>query len=109
MNRSNYFGETHDEACQRLRVIEMMSRDEDKGLRNDFKAAMDRLDQVYMDRLVNEKDGLETHKAHDVRLAEDILSLEEIEKMAAKLFQGDMQLDSKVVLEFLRHVGYFMG
>lgn len=103
------FGETHEEACQRLRVIEMMSKDEDKGLRNDFKAAMDRLDQAYMDRLVNEKDGLESHKAHDVRLAKDILPLEEIQEIAQNLCNGDMQLDSKVVLEFLRHVGYLWG
>jgi len=103
------FGETHEEACQRLRVIEMMSKDEDKGLRNDFKAAMDRLDQAYMDRLVNEKDGLETHKAHDVRLAENILPLEEIHKMSSELSKGDMQLHSKVVLEFLRFLGYLWG
>ena len=47
------FGETHEETCQRLRVIEMMTKDEDRTGRNDFKAAMDRLDQAYVDRLAS--------------------------------------------------------
>merc|ERR1740124_1544051 len=63
-----------------------------------------------MDHLVNEKHGL-GNKAHDVRLAQDILSLSEIEILADGLVKGekDMQLNSKVVLEFLRHVGYLWG
>ena len=72
------------------------------GLRNDFKAAMDRLDQAYMDQLKNETGS--SSKAHDVRIADDILTLDEITEMAKDLNQGNMQTDSKVVLEFLRFV-----
>ena len=67
---------------------------------------MDRLDQAY---IVSESSGEGSHKAHDVRLSDDILSLEEIHKMAENINQGDMQLDSKVVIEFLRHLTYLWG
>lgn len=103
------FGETHEEACQRLRLVEMMAKEDNKGLRNDFKAAMDRVDQAYMDQLVGENSAENAQKAHDVRLATDIVSLEEINELAQKLNRGDMSLDSKVVLEFLRHISHLWG
>jgi len=102
------FGETIEETCQRLRLVEMTVKDDAKGLRNDFKAAMDRLDQAYMDQLTKES-GSSSSKAHDVRITEDILTLDELTEMAKELNQGNMQLDSKVVLEFLRFVSKEWG
>jgi len=69
---------------------------------------MDRLDQAYMDQLTKET-GSSGSKAHDVRIAEDILTLDEISEMAKGMNNGDMQLDSKVVLEFLRFVSSMWG
>lgn len=73
------------------------------GLRNDFKAAMDRLDQAYMAQLTNET-GNSSSKAHDVRIADDILTFEQVTELAKEINKGNMQADSKVVLEFLRLV-----
>lgn len=70
---------------------------------------MDRLDQVYMDQLIKETGGSKSHKAQDVRLSDDFLSLDEIRKLAEDMNKGDMQLDSKVVLEFLKHLSHLWG
>jgi len=106
------FGESHEEACHRLRLVEMMAKEENKGLRNDFKAAMDRLDQAYIDQLTSESGSgsdQKSSKAHDVKIDENVLPLDDIFEMAEKIRQGDMQLDSKVVYEYLRHMGYLWG
>lgn len=70
---------------------------------------MDRLDQAYMDQLIKESGGSSSQKAHDVRLSDDILSLEEISTLATDVNKGDMQLDSKVVLEFLKYICHTWG
>lgn len=102
------FGESHDEQCQRLRMLEMTVKDDDKGQRNDFKAAMDRVDQAYMDQLSKES-GSSSSKAHDVGVATDVLTLNEISELARDINSGNMQLDSKVVLEFLKFAASLWG
>jgi len=102
------FGETQEEACQRLRLVEMMAKEENKGLRNDFKAAMDRLDRTYMDH-ITEGSGEHAQKAHDVKVNDDVMPLDEIIELAKDINKGDMQINSKVIYEYLRHVGHLMG
>lgn len=103
------FGESQDEARQRLRLVEMMAKEDNKGLRNDFKAAMDRLDQTYMDQLLAEGSGENAQKIHDVKLVTGTLPLDEVLKMAENLNKGDMQVNSRVVYEYIRSIGYLMG
>lgn len=103
------FGETHEETCQRLRVIEMMSKDDDRAGRNDFKAAMDRLDQAYVDRLVSKGSGEESQNAHDVHLPRNVLTEEEINNLTSQISKGSMENDSKAVLEYFRWIGYLWG
>lgn len=49
------FGETDNETCLRLRQIEILVPEVNKGLRNDFKAALDRLDQEELDLLAKQQ------------------------------------------------------
>ncbi|EDV25386.1 uncharacterized protein TRIADDRAFT_50164 [Trichoplax adhaerens] len=49
------FGETDADVVGRLRRIEFMAPEVNKGLRNDFKAAMDKIDQEYLDELINQQ------------------------------------------------------
>lgn len=70
---------------------------------------MDRLHQAYMDQLVAEGGGEKAQKVHDVKLADGTLPIEEILKMAENLNKGDMQINSRVVYEYIRCVGYLMG
>ncbi|MBV94642.1 Pre-mRNA-splicing factor 18, partial [Eschrichtius robustus] len=46
------FGETDYDALQRSRKIEILSPEVNKGLRNDLKAALDKIDQQYLNELV---------------------------------------------------------
>ncbi|EDO43949.1 predicted protein [Nematostella vectensis] len=71
------FGELDEEACQRLRRIEMLAPEINKGLRNDFKAAMEKIDQEYLAQLVNQT-------------------------LAKGMEQGDESLDQEVTYKFLQ-------
>lgn len=113
------FGESHAEACQRLRVVEMITANENaggcgtsRGLRNDFKAAMDRLDQACLVQLTADS-GLDkdagASRANDVKVDPSVVAMDEVTKMAEKIRTGDMQLDSKVVHEYLRTLGSLWG
>lgn len=105
------FGETHEEACQRLRVIEMTSTDDDRGLRNDFKAAMDRLDQAYVDRLMSSKEsgGEGSRNARDVQLPRNVLTAEEVTSLVRDMSGDNMEVDSKGVLEYFRWICHIWG
>lgn len=103
------FGESHEDTCQRLRLIEMISNDEDKGLRNDFKAALDRVDQSYIAQLNTEGSSDSTNKAHDVKISHDALSIEELIELSQNIEKGNMQQSAQMVLEFLKHLSYLWG
>ena len=98
------FGETNDETAQRLRYVEMMAKDDEKGLRNDFKAAMDKIDQDYLDELVNKQGISNSKEASDVKVKGDFVELEKILSMAEDLGKGNTDKDSEVIVDYLRHL-----
>ncbi|KAK3751393.1 hypothetical protein QZH41_012003 [Actinostola sp. cb2023] len=57
------FGETNEESYQRQRRIEMMAPEINKGFRNDFKAAMESIDQEYLTELIKQGDSEAAAKA----------------------------------------------
>lgn len=98
------FGETNEETAQRLRYVEMMAKEDDKGLRNDFKAAMDKIDQDFLDELVNKQGAGTSKEASDVKVKGEFIALEKILTMAEGLGKGNTEIDSEVIVVYLRHL-----
>ena len=98
------FGETNDETAQRLRYVEMMAKEDEKGLRNDFKAAMDKIDQDFLEELVNKQGAAGSKEASDVKVKGDFVELEKILNIAEDLGKGDTEKDAEVIVLYMRHL-----
>ena len=103
------FGETEEEAAQRLKYVEMMRKDDEKGLRNDFKAAMDKLDQSYLDELVKQEGNEKSKQARDIKLKDDGTTLDDILSMAQNLGKGDKSVNCEVIFKYLKHIQLLWG
>uniref|UniRef100_A0A671Y5G3 Pre-mRNA-splicing factor 18 n=1 Tax=Sparus aurata TaxID=8175 RepID=A0A671Y5G3_SPAAU len=73
------FGESDYDAFQRLRKIEILTPEVNKGLRNDLKAAMDKIDQQYLNEIVGGTESGEVDTQHDLKVHEENTTIEELE------------------------------
>lgn len=98
------FAESDEEACQRLRRIEMLAPEINKGLRNDFKAAMERVDQEYLAELIKQQGGEQQNSDSEEssQVEEDGTTLEDIKELAINMGKGDENLDQDVILKFIQ-------
>lgn len=100
------FGETMYEAFKRLRRLEILEPEINKGLRNDFQEALEKVDQAYLNEILKSQGGAESEgsgkSVHDVSVTYDETTMEDILKMAKGLGVGDLGTDAKVVLAFLK-------
>ncbi|KAK7151845.1 hypothetical protein R3I94_008255 [Phoxinus phoxinus] len=97
------FGESDYDAFQRLRKIEILAPEVNKGLRNDLKAAMDKIDQQYLNEIVGGAEGsilLDTQ--HDLKVHEENTTIEELEDLGASLGTGNDVRDMDVINKVLR-------
>ncbi|XP_020909429.1 pre-mRNA-splicing factor 18 isoform X2 [Exaiptasia diaphana] len=97
------FGETDEEAYQRQRRIEMMAPEINRGFRNDFKAAMERIDQEYLAELTKQGDTEAMVKAGSsgVQSSVPTVTLDDIQELAKGMGKGDDKLDQEVTLKFV--------
>lgn len=73
------FGETETEAFQRLRRLEILEPEVDRGFRNDFQEAMEKVDQAYLDEILKTQGSTEDGKSvNDVKVEDEGTSIEEI-------------------------------
>lgn len=74
-----------------------------QGLRNDFQEALEKVDQAFLDEIlasqVQDADG---RSSNDVKVQDDGITYDEIQKMAANLGKGDRDLDMKVITHFIQ-------
>uniref|UniRef100_A0A8C1W8W9 Pre-mRNA-splicing factor 18 n=1 Tax=Cyprinus carpio TaxID=7962 RepID=A0A8C1W8W9_CYPCA len=96
------FGESDYDAFQRLRKIEFLAPEVNKGLRNDLKAAMDKIDQQYLNEIVGGTEGAELDTQHDLKVHEENTTIEELEALGASLGTGDDFRDMDVINKVLR-------
>lgn len=100
------YSETEYEAFKRLRRLEIIEPEINKGLRNDFQEALEKVDQAYLNEILKSQGGGESEGAgksvHDVSVTYDETTMEDILKMAIGLGVGDLNTDAKVVLAFLK-------
>jgi pre-mRNA-splicing factor 18 len=71
------FGESDAEAARRLNIIET-SESDDNGMRNDFKAAMEKSEQESINEIMNSIQPNSSGTTHDVEVKEDEIDLNEI-------------------------------
>lgn len=103
------FGESEYDAFVRLKKLESAEPDFSKGSgagSNDFKAAMDKVDQEYYAEIMNSTDNSElgTKKRETVSVKDDGTTLEDIEKWKNELGQGDSERDQEIILRYLKFV-----
>uniref|UniRef100_A0A3Q3E3H6 Pre-mRNA-splicing factor 18 n=1 Tax=Hippocampus comes TaxID=109280 RepID=A0A3Q3E3H6_HIPCM len=95
------FGESDYDAFQRLRKIEILTPEVNKGLRNDLKAAMDKIDQQYLNEIVGGTEPGELDTQHDLKVHEENTTIEELEALGKTLGRGDDDGDQDVIDKFL--------
>ncbi|XP_061629593.1 pre-mRNA-splicing factor 18 isoform X2 [Phyllopteryx taeniolatus] len=95
------FGESDYDAFQRLRKIEILTPEVNKGLRNDLKAAMDKIDQQYLNEIVGGTEPGELDTQLDLKVHEENTTIEELEALGKTLGKGDDDRDQDVIDKFL--------
>ncbi|KAE8579439.1 hypothetical protein XENTR_v10024038 [Xenopus tropicalis] len=96
------FGETDYESFQRLRKIEILAPEVNKGLRNDLKAALDKIDQQYLNELVAGQETTEEDTQNDLKVHEENTTIEELEALGECLGQGNDNKDMDIINKVLK-------
>lgn len=105
------FAESEDEACRRLRKLEIEEGDMTiEGIRNDYKDALDKVDEVYLAEMLksqgNEKEtaegGSSKRSRYDVEITETKVTYEDLEKMILDVDKGDPDYDCRVIAEYVK-------
>lgn len=105
------FGETETEAFHRLRRLEILEPEVDRGLRNDFQEAMEKVDQIYLDEILKSQGKTEDGKSvHDVKVENDTTTLEDIQHIAQELGERRSKgRDAEMILTALRFILQMWG
>ncbi|RZF36342.1 hypothetical protein LSTR_LSTR008823 [Laodelphax striatellus] len=99
------FAESELDAFRRLRRCEILEPEVNKGFRNDFQEAMEKVEEDYLDEILasattdNSNDG---GKSEDLKLLDNQLTYDHIQQMAANLGKGDRINDMEVIMQFLQ-------
>ncbi|XP_074644963.1 pre-mRNA-splicing factor 18-like [Tubulanus polymorphus] len=96
-----FFAESDHEAFQRLKKLEILEPEVNKGFKNDFKAAMDRVDQEYLNEIVQYNTNDDTDST-DVKIKESAFTEEDIEKWKNELGRGASDKDQEIILNFIK-------
>ncbi|XP_077120732.1 pre-mRNA-splicing factor 18 isoform X2 [Ranitomeya variabilis] len=96
------FGETDYDAFQRLRKIEILAPEVNKGLRNDLKAALDKIDQQYLNELVAGQEPAVEDTQNDLKVHEENTTIEELEVLGECLGRGNDNKDMDVINKVLK-------
>nr|CAG4640759.1 EOG090X03WO [Eulimnadia texana] len=104
------FGETELDAFKRLRKLEISEPEINRGLRNDFQEALERVDEAYLNEILTKQkdnDGGQSDDGSrpsggDVKFQMDAMSYDEIQALAKDMGQGDPEVDIKVISQFLK-------
>lgn len=103
------FSETEIEAYKRLKQLELLEPELNRGFRNDFQEAMEKVDQAYLDEILKSGGTTSDDKksnANDVKVTElnANMTIDDIKCLAATLGKkrDDTKQDCDTVLTFLR-------
>ncbi|NXS28049.1 PRP18 factor, partial [Pomatostomus ruficeps] len=96
------FGETDYDAFQRLRKIEILAPEVNKGVRNDLKAALDKIDQQYLNEIVGGQEAGDDDSQNDLKVHEETTKIEELKGWGESLGRGDDHYDMDIITKFLK-------
>jgi len=102
------FGEVESEVVKRLRKLEILEPEVNRGLRNDLQAALEQVDQAYLEEILKtrktESGEIDRKKFGDVQVTEDDFTYEEIVAKAKEVLTGskDLEAHSKMLLQWFR-------
>ncbi|KAK6177335.1 hypothetical protein SNE40_015456 [Patella caerulea] len=95
------FGEEDFDSYQRLKKLEVQEPDinKDHGYDNDFKTAMDKVDEEYLVEIMKGEGSL---PSNDVSVKDDGTSRDDIDQLRSEIGKGDPKKDQEVMLRFYR-------
>lgn len=96
------FGESELESFHRLRKCEILEPEVNKGFRNDFQEAMEKVDQAFLDEIIASQQDVPGQSNLDVKVSDDGITYEEIKSIAANLGRGNREQDMQVIYQFLQ-------
>ncbi|CAH2266101.1 jg11105 [Pararge aegeria aegeria] len=96
------FGESDLQSFKRLRRIEIQEPEANRGLRNDFQEAMDKVDQAYLNEILALGTQNEREKPQNEDDLDDSVTYEFIQEMAQTMGQGDRNHDMNVIMILLQ-------
>ncbi|XP_076447866.1 pre-mRNA-splicing factor 18-like [Babylonia areolata] len=99
------FGETHYESYMRLKKLESLMPDiSNAGVgENDFKAAMDAVDQQYLNDIISSSDD-HTDAGTEVSVKDDGTTEEDLPKMRAELGSAEAKEHQDIILRFFKFI-----
>ncbi|CAN8025144.1 unnamed protein product [Ixodes persulcatus] len=105
------FAETETEAFHRLRRLEILEPEVDRGLRNDFQEAMEKVDQIYLDEILKSQGKTEDGKSiHDVKVDSEGTTLDDIQNIASELGERrNKGKDAEMILTALKFILQLWG
>ncbi|CAN7937236.1 unnamed protein product [Ixodes hexagonus] len=105
------FAETETEAFHRLRRLEILEPEVDRGLRNDFQEAMEKVDQIYLDEILKSQGKTEDGKSiHDVKVDSEGTTLDDIQNIANELGERrNKGKDAEMILTALKFILQLWG
>lgn len=97
------------EAFKRLRKLEILEPEVNRGLRNDLQAALEQVDQAYLEEILkttktDASGPQEKKKLGDVYVQEDNYSFDDIREMAVKALRNrkDLEGHALMILRWLK-------
>ena len=103
------FGETEEESCRRLRKLEVEEPDKMEGIRNDFKDAMNKVDQIYLQEVLKSDESpsssssMSKKSKYDVQLYDaGDLTYENLLENVDGVNKGDVKVDHKLIADFVK-------
>ncbi|XP_047520974.1 pre-mRNA-splicing factor 18 [Pieris napi] len=96
------FGESDLQSFKRLRRIEILEPEANKGFRNDFQEAMDEVDQAYLNEILALGAQSDIEKLQKEEALDETISYDTIQEMAKTMGQGDRSHDMNVIMSLLQ-------
>lgn len=82
--------------------MEILTPEVSKGLRNDLKATLDKIDEQYLNGIVGGQEAGEDDTQNDLKVHEENTTIEELEALGESLGKGDDHQDMDIITEFLK-------
>nr|XP_022913193.1 pre-mRNA-splicing factor 18 isoform X2 [Onthophagus taurus] len=95
------FGESQIDSFKRLRHCEILEPEVNRGFRNDFQEAMEKVDQAYLDELLISSEGKNERNKDSNVDQEQEANYEDIQEMARKMGCGNRDHDMTVITKFI--------